>query len=248
MIINCLLALFAYKTGALNKKAIVLAYIVGVIVFFFNLSAYIILLMYFVGTTIVEKITEKNKNEKRSGRQVFVNFIFAFVSLILFIIVKKKEFFVLYCAMLAESMSDTLASTVGSKYAKKVYSIIKFRSTERGISGGVSLIGTAAGFFASIYIALAFFITNVLINNEYSINDICLIIFLGFFGMLIDSILGDTLQKKYRCKKCGKIGDKPVCCNEQSERIENKFLSNSQVNFFSELIIFILGFFILVIM
>ena len=66
--------------------------------------------------------------------------------------------------------------------------------------------------------------------------------------MLIDSILGDTLQKKYRCKKCGKIGDKPVCCNEQAERIENKFLSNSQVNFFSELIIFVLGFFILIVM
>lgn len=59
MIINCLLALFAYKTGALNKKAIVLAYITGVIIFFLNFRAYIILLMYFVGTTLVEKITEK---------------------------------------------------------------------------------------------------------------------------------------------------------------------------------------------
>lgn len=240
MFTNFLLALFAYKSGALDKKGIICAYILGVLVFFADIKAYIVLLLFFVAETVAETILNKRDNEKRSFLQVLANFCFPLISLILIIVLRKNSFFVLFSALLAEVMSDTLASTTGTKYAKKVFSVVGFKPIEKGVSGGISCIGTVAGFLGSLFVAVVYSLTSFIFRQQTSVSDFLFITAVGFFGMITDSVIGAVFQKKNQCEICGKISDKCICCNYESKHIRG-LLTNSQVNFVTQFISFLVG-------
>lgn len=55
-----------------------------------------------------------------------------------------------------------------------------------------------------------------------------------FLGMLFDSLLGDTLQAKYRCPTCGAISDNTLHCGRPAIRASGcPFFTNSRVNLLS---------------
>jgi uncharacterized membrane protein len=59
-----------------------------------------------------------------------------------------------------EALADSVASDVGVLSKKDPISLCRFRPVPRGLSGGVSLLGTAASFAATVFCAaiyLAFF-------------------------------------------------------------------------------------------
>lgn len=233
MLINLVLAIFALKTHALTLKSAIIAYILGVLVLLSSWKAYIFLFVYFVSITVLEKLLFKNKNEIRGSIQVISNFIFAFIALALYHIFKDDSFFVLYCSMLSVSMCDTVASAVGTKFAKNVFSITTFRSVKTGCSGGVSIIGTLAALFFGILFGLVY----LLLNGFDNLSGFLYISVSGFLGMIIDSFLGDRFQKKYKCGVCGCLVDKKICCASQCIQVSG-FLSNTQVNILSEAIVF----------
>lgn len=241
MIINIFLAITAYRINALTFKGTVVAFVLGLIVYYVCKEAYIVLFSYFVFLIIVEKIILKKNREKRNYLQVLSNFAFALLSMILFIALKKHSYFVLYCGLLSVSMCDTLASTMGTRYAKNVYSITKFKRVEKGISGGVSVCGTVFGVLGSTVIALVYSLIMLQRSVAPKIYNVLIIILLGVLGMTIDSLLGDVFQKKYYCRKCKKISESEMCCNNSTVPVGYHLLSNSQVNIISEGIIFVLG-------
>ena len=245
MLINIILAIVAYKTKSLTFKGTTLALVLGIIVYYLCIEAYIVLFFYFVLITAIEKIVLKSKREKRNFWQVLSNFIFAFVSLILYVLLDQHPYFVLYCSMLSVSLSDTMASTIGTRFAKKVYSITRFKSVTKGVSGGVSMCGSFAGSFGSAFIALMYYLLFFQESTISLINNVVLIVLLGVFGMLIDSILGDLVQKKYYCSQCKKTIDSEMCCGKACTPIGAQLLTNSQVNIISEGLIFVFGIFML---
>lgn len=241
MIINLLLAIFAYKTKVLTFKGTIIAFLVGLIVCYSCIKAYILLFFYFVLITAIEKIILKDKGEKRNSNQVLSNLIFALVSLVLYLIFDQYCYFVLYCSMLSVSMCDTLASTFGTRFAKNVYSITKFKKVDKGVSGGVSFCGSLSGALGSAIIALIYYLLFFSKPTVSVIRNILLIVLLGVFGMIIDSILGDLVQKKYYCSHCQKTTDSKICCGKTSVPIGAQLLTNSQVNIISEGLVFALG-------
>ena len=240
MIINLVLAIIAYKLKALNTKAIILAYVIGVVILFSCFEAYILLLVYFITVLIVEKILLNSKKEKRSSIQVLANIVFAFVALIFYILKDESKYFVIYCCMLSVSLCDTLSSTVGTRLAKKVYSITKLKMISNGISGGVSFVGSFAGFTGSLFLASIYLTIAYITKAEVSTTSFMIIWFSGFTGMIIDSILGDVLQKKYQCVICGKVKDTKDCCGSNCQSIGISLLTNTQVNIISEGIVFVI--------
>ncbi len=219
-----------------------LAFVLGIIVYYLCIEAYIVLFFYFVLITAIEKIVLKNKREKRSSWQVLSNFAFAFIALILYVALWQHRYFVLYCSMLSVSLCDTLASTLGTRYAKNVYSISKFKKCEKGVSGGISFCGSVSGALGSTAIALMYYLS---FPQNPTIRNILLIVLLGVFGMIIDSILGDLAQKKYYCSQCQKTTDSEMCCGKTCTPIGAQLLTNSQVNIISEGLIFVFGLFML---
>lgn len=239
MIINIFFAIIAYKISALTKKGVISALTLGIIIYFLDIEAYIILVLYFVVIIAVEKIVLKCKNEKRTSLQVLANSIFALIALFIYIASAQHKFFVIYCTMLSISMCDTIASTIGTQFARKVYSITTFRQIERGVSGGVSFWGSVAGILGSGVMALLYFCVFIVSEKGIlKIENVCIIFICGVLGMIVDSILGDLLQKKYYCKLCGKITDNSECCGVSGIPIGVSLFTNSQINVISEGIVF----------
>lgn len=241
MLINIILAIIAYKTKSLTFKGTILALILGTIVYYLCLEAYIVLLFYFLLIITIEKFVLKSKREKRNSWQVLSNFIFAFISLIMLFCIGKHRYFVLYCSMISVSLCDTLASTLGTRYAKNVYSILKLKKCDKGVSGGISFCGCISGALGSAIISFMYYLLSFRNSTIPIISDILLIFLLGVFGMIIDSVLGDLAQKKYYCVDCKKETDNEICCGKNSIPVGKQLLTNSQVNIISEGVVFIIG-------
>ena len=68
-------------------------------------------------------------------------------------------------------MGDSVASAIGTKYAKNTYSIITFKKVKKGVSGGISFVGTFAGVLGCMYIGIVYCVLSINyfrnIRNEF---------------------------------------------------------------------------------
>ena len=92
-------------------------------------------------------------------------------------------------AALAEAAADTVSSEVGQGTSRHAYLITDFRSVPVGTNGAVSLAGTIAGMLAAFLVAWVAAACRVV-----SVAWVPVISLAGIGGMLIDSILGATLE------------------------------------------------------
>ena len=162
--------------------------------------------------------------------QVFSNGGVAFVSAVLYFISSAEVFLVVFAAAMAEAFADTVASGLGS-FSPRAYDIFRGERCERGISGGMSLIGTASSLIASFVIASV-----SLLFEGVGLTEFLIIGSVGFAGGLFDSMLGSLLQVKYKCTECGKITEKEKHCGKVTEKYRGlRFVNNDVVNFLSTL-------------
>ena len=92
-------------------------------------------------------------------------------------------------AGIASACSDTFSSEFGNIYGKNYVFITNFRPAPRGVDGAISLQGTSLGLVGSMLIAIS------TIPFNYTIEQVFLLTCCGFFGNLVDSYLGATLQR-----------------------------------------------------
>src|SRR5690606_4758666 len=95
---------------------------------------------------------------------------------------------------LSASMSDTASSEIGSRYGGKTFNILTGKRVNSGLSGGISIIGLAAGF---LFTALFAFISIGLMES-FVWKYFLILLVSGMAGNLMDSLLGAVLQVKYR--------------------------------------------------
>lgn len=102
-------------------------------------------------------------------------------------------------AALAEAAADTASSEMGQAMAKYAYMITDFRNATIGTNGAVSIEGTLCGCFAAGIVAWvsAFF---GVVSSHWAPT----ITIAAIGGMMIDSILGATLENR------GKMGNDAV--------------------------------------
>ena len=100
---------------------------------------------------------------------------------------------VAFAAAIAEAEADTMASEIGMLSHKDPVSIITFTKVPKGLSGGVTVLGTASAALSSFLIAFLFMGTFGCLWKDFFI-----IAASGTLGALFDSFLGATLQVHYR--------------------------------------------------
>ena len=204
-----------------------------------------ILISFFVFGIITDKYKETaNKTEQKpkstkKGRtvvQVLANSGTALVAAILWFITKRQIFLIAYVAVMAEALSDTSASGIGSS-AKTVFDPFRWKRVANGTSGGMSVLGTVAGLVgASVISAIA------LLFGALSLKEALFTAAVAFLGMLFDSLLGSLLQGKYTCPICGKAVEKPIHCETKTHLYSGlSFVNNSTVNFLSTVFAFALS-------
>jgi uncharacterized protein (TIGR00297 family) len=98
---------------------------------------------------------------------------------------------------LSEAAADTVSSEIGQIFGGAPRMITTLRRVEVGTDGGISLVGTLAGAFAALLISIVGFAAlrgwKGLLGYWVSVG-LCAIG--GTFGLLFDSFLGATLERK----------------------------------------------------
>ena len=93
---------------------------------------------------------------------------------------------------LAEVAADTTSSEIGTAFPGRTVLITTWKAVASGVDGGISLAGTLAGALASGIVAGSSAALGLV-----SLRGLIVVALAGSLGMLIDSLLGATVEQRY---------------------------------------------------
>ncbi|MBP5091387.1 MAG: DUF92 domain-containing protein [Bacilli bacterium] len=207
--------------------------------------------VYFLVATLIAFITGRiyakkgGKKEKhmRTGRQVVAVGLVPLALVIAGYFAKNKFFEVCFYLTVAEQFADSMASDIGRLTSGKNINIVGFKPVEKGISGGVSLLGTLVALFSSFLLPLIPFLF-----GRIGLIAFLLVGAFSFLGVLVDSFLGSMFQGLYLCHECGREVETALHCDKPTEKIKGfKIVDNTAVNLLSGFAVAALGCFLLLI-
>ena len=137
-------------------------------------------------------------------------------------------------ASIAVSAADTWASEIGMAFRGRTIDIASGRLIPPGLSGGISLAGSAGALLASVLFGA---IGMLLIDRDRWIL-LLFIAIAGMSGMLLDSLLGSKLQPRFQAND-GSLSDVRHSGSKQISGV--RWMTNDAVNIISNLIITVLS-------
>ena len=227
------IVVLVYEKKALTKAGIILAIALDLVasIAFGNIG-FVILIGFFGGSLIADKLKKRGKEHKkpRNAIQVLANGSLGIVFGILYLIFNSSIFLVAFASVFSEALADTASSGIGSR-SEKAFDVFRMKKVSAGTSGGISLIGTLSSLISAALIAGI-----SAISPEIGFIEALIVLTSGFLGSIFDSLLGSLLQGKYKCSICGEETEERVHCNEKTTKISGlEWMNNSAVNFFSTL-------------
>lgn len=229
---------FANKKHALTLSGIVAAIVVDLVISItLGNFGFCILLGFFIGGIVVDKIKKSKKKTKqnqdelekrgdcRDHVQVLVNSLVAAVLAVLYAVSGNQIFVVAFVAALAEAFADTVASGIGI-LSGRAYDVFRMRPCVPGLSGGMSIPGTVFSMLAALVLAIV-----AALFGRINASEVIIITFAAFLGAVFDSLLGSLVQVKYKCKKCNLITEREEHCGIKTDRYSGlSFVNNDVVN------------------
>lgn len=169
------------------------------------------------------------KGEQRDSVQVFANGGVPAILGIAMTIFPSPILFSAFIASIAAANADTWASEIGSLSKKRPFLITSFKQVDPGTSGAVSSLGTIAALFGSVFICFLAYL-----YWDLSIYITVLLVFVGFAGNIMDTILGATVQVSFKCNVCNVETEKTFHCQRKTLHHKGYFaINNDLVNFLS---------------
>ena len=248
MILSPLLAILAVGSNAMTADGGISAFFLFAIVGFFSydfvpITFIAILFLISTAVSVIGKKLEKRngckpeEHKSRRAKQIIAVGLFSVIALMLYRITDVEVFYHIYFLALIEQMADSIASDIGRLTTKKNVNIITFKPIEKGISGGISALGTISALIGSIVLAaipLAFGAISPII--------FVFIALFAFLGTLIDSIAGALLQSLYECVSCKSLIETPYHCGERTRLIKGfKLIDNVAVNYIASFCTSLIG-------
>jgi uncharacterized protein (TIGR00297 family) len=162
-------------------------------------TAFATLAALFLMTWVATRLGHRRKlalglAERREGRnawQVLANLAVAALGSVVFSATGNRGWLIAALAALAEAATDTVASEIGQYRGPDARLITTWERVPPGTDGGVTIPGSIAGLAAGLVIAAVATVGGMLPQAQLWIP-----VAAGFGGMLIDSILGATLQRR----------------------------------------------------
>lgn len=196
-------------------------------------------LLFFVVGSLISFLPRRSREASQGGRtayQVFFNGGVSTLFICCYFLTGQYMFLIGGLSALAASMSDTSSSEIGSRYGRKTFNILTGTLVNPGLSGGVSGIGLAAGFFFTVIFSfISISLTEGFVWAHFVILLVC-----GMAGNFMDSLLGAILQVKYRADPTSPWSDHPTDSPLQ-EMMGYKAISNDTVNLLSTIFAAFLG-------
>lgn len=214
------IAVIALRRRWLTLSGTIGAFALGFIVLYFGgFSAFSLFFFFFFSCSVLSKIKRScNKREKKGSRrdlmQVIANGLPAVTALFLS---RSHSFYMTalvgYSASLAEAAADTFASTFGIMSRRDPVSILTFTRVPKGISGGVTVLGSVMGLVGAVLMAAL----HMAVINPDS-GEALVIAGTGFLGCLMDSVLGASFQEHFESAD-GSLTEKEYENGEKLRRV-----------------------------
>jgi len=240
-----LITLLAYRLRLLTAGGAWVAIVVGTSVFGAGgIEASLPMVGFFFTSSLLPRLLGRpHKTERRTAAQVLANGLAPTVCCwgAVLLPLHAKAFWLAYLASVAAATADTWATELGVRFGSPVWHLTTGRRIPAGQSGGVSWQGTLAGAAGASLIALS---GQPLVGAAETLATAAA---LGCGGMILDSLLGATLQARYRCKVCAALTEQASCCDMPTQHIGGlRAIDNNAVNALSTLATatagFLLGF------
>lgn len=245
-------SLASYKARQLTASGAIVAFFVGFgTTYFLGFGALTTLLLFFLFAGVLSKFAMirskvdaqriQKKGSRRDGMQVFANGGMALVSAVLYAISPSMVALVMFASSVAEAASDTFAGEIGILSRSQPVSIITGRKMKPGLSGAVSALGSIAGLLGALLIAL-YWMGNFLPLEPRSFAYASIVAVSGFFGCLLDSVLGATVQAHYYDQERACLTEHPTSKGEKLPLERGiRWIDNDLVNLISNVVATLLG-------
>lgn len=239
LLVSTLLALLAIWRHALTPAGTVVAWVFCVIISLCGgTAAFLVLSATLIFTVLADYVAGdradpngvRRKSGSRDAWRVICNVGVGTVAILLYRLTNRSAFSAAYVGIMAESLADSLASKLGPLSHRQPVDICSFKPIEAGLSGGITLLGTAMELFGALIIGFIY----ALASGNFRIALICSGI--GFLGATADSIFGSQFQAKFHCSICGAVTERTVHCGTASELFRGfQWVNNDIVNLMSNL-------------
>ena len=173
---------------------------------------------------LVREVTEKGST--RDAVRVFANGGAFAAAGIAWIATGSPLWLAAGAGAVAAAAADSWATEIGVAYGGEPRSIVSGQSLKRGMSGGVTIAGSLGGLAGAAVIA-----GTVLIIGWPRVVAVAAIL-AGVIGMIIDSILGATVQARRFCPACGTSTEKTIHTCGATTRVAGgvQWMTNDMVN------------------
>jgi uncharacterized protein (TIGR00297 family) len=131
------------------------------------------------------------RREGRSAGQVLANLAAASLGAVFYGATGDRAWLVAAVAALAEAAIDTVASEIGQIGRANARLITTWHRVSAGTDGGITGLGCIAGIAAGLLLAVLSVAAGLIPASQ-----IWIAVSAGFFGMLFDSFLGATVQRR----------------------------------------------------
>ena len=202
LVISLVMAPFSLRFAGMDKRGSLAAFFLGFFVYIsLGFSGFLVLLSLHILGALVTRIGYSKKQsfgiaqKKRGFENVCANgFLPAAAAVAAGMVTGYSELFtVAFVSAIAAATSDTVSSELGELSKARPRLITTFEPVDTGSDGAISLVGTIAGLVGAAIIATVGILTTTLVLSP--------LLFLiatvsGFFGTVVDSLLGATLERK----------------------------------------------------
>jgi uncharacterized protein (TIGR00297 family) len=212
-VLSAFVAVAARRTRTLATSGAIAAVVVGTISIAAGWSWGALLMSLFLSASALSKLGERKKAERvgpvvekggeRDAGQVLANGGVFAVAALASILAPSPIWYGMGAGALAASTADTWATEIGTLEGGDPISIISGRRVAPGTSGGITLVGTAAGVGGALFIGAV----AALANWPVPFTAVALG---GVAGALADSLLGATLQSRRWCDLCATATERLV--------------------------------------
>lgn len=247
-------AVFSYRHQFFTLDGAIGAFFIGWIIFGFGKLAFsVVIIVFFFSSSFLSKLGNAQKTElvaysqkvnQRNVWQILANGSVPTALLGVWFFCQESIFILLFLISVAAATADTWATEIGVLSKSEPRSILNFNKVPTGTSGGISLLGTAAALAGALTVAIwGLYVFSVFLKFSFTLKKVWLVTIVALAAQVFDSVLGATLQAKYKCEGCGKISEKNSHCPGSGTEIISgrRWMSNNAVNWFSAIFAVTLG-------
>lgn len=224
--IASVIAFLAQRARALTISGLVAATIVGTLALLAGWSWGVLLLVYFGSSSALSRFRAAEKEARtasvvekggaRDAMQVFANGGAFAVAAALAVALPAHEmrWAALAGGALAASASDTWATEIGMLARGSPRSILTLQPVRAGMSGGITVAGTAAAVVGAAFIALV-----VAVLGWGGRVGVAALLG-GIVGSTLDSLLGALAQARRWCMTCEQLTERSIHdCGTATQRV-----------------------------